>query len=73
MIITRKYTTFTPPADVKPKKNEKLSHEYVLEFERQCKGYISFNENMKFSKFTEWYFENYAPIKWKVLTVYTYT
>lgn len=68
-----KSTTFVPPIDATPKKAEKLAQEYAFEFERQCKGYVSFNENMRFSKLADWYFTNYAPIELKASTVYTYT
>lgn len=68
-----KSTTFVPPADVSPKKAEKLAQEYAFQFERQCKGYVSFNENMRFSELAEWYFTNFAPIELKASTVYTYT
>lgn len=67
-----KSTTYTPPVDATPKKVENLAQEYAFEFERQCKGYVSFNENMRFSEFAEWYFTNYAPIESKESTVYTY-
>lgn len=68
-----KSTTFVPPADVSPKKAEKLAQEYAFQFERQCKGYVSSNENMRFSELAEWYFTNFAPIELKASTVYTYT
>ena len=51
-----KSTTFTPPTDTTPKRAEKLAQEFAFEFERQCKGYISFNENMRFSELADWYF-----------------
>ena len=68
-----KSTTFIPPTDITQKKTEKLVQEYAFEFERQRKGYISFNENMKFSELAEWHFKNFAPIELKASTVYTYT
>lgn len=68
-----KSTTFTPPKDVTAKKAKKLAQEYAYEFERQCKGYVSFNENMRFSELAEWYFTNFAPVELKASTVYTYT
>lgn len=68
-----KSTTFVPPTDVAPKKAEKLAQEYAFEFERQCKGYTSFNENMRFSELAEWYFTNFAPMELKASTIYTYT
>lgn len=68
-----KSTTFTPPTDTTPKRAEKLAQEFAFEFERQCKGYISFNENMRFSELADWYFTNFAPVELKASTVYTYT
>lgn len=68
-----KSTTYVPPVDATPKKAEKLAQEYAYEFERQCKGYVSFNENMRFSELAEWYFTNFAPVELKASTVYTYT
>lgn len=57
-----KSTTFTPPTYTTPKRAEKLAQEFAFEFERQCKGYISFNENMRFSELADWYFTNFAPV-----------
>ena len=68
-----KSTTFIPPTDTTPKRAEKLAQEFAFEFERRCKGYISFNENMRFSELADWYFTNFAPIELKASTVYTYT
>lgn len=68
-----KSTTYVPPVGTTPKKAEKLAQEYAYEFERQCKGYVSFNENMRFSELAEWYFTNFAPVELKASTVYTYT
>ena len=68
-----KSTTFTPPTDTTPKRAEKLAQEFAFEFERRCKGYISFNENMRFSELADWYFTNFAPVELKASTVYTYT
>ena len=68
-----KSTTYTPPDGVTEKKAEKLAQEFAFEFERQCKGYISFNENMRFSELADWYFTNFAPVELKASTVYTYT
>ena len=68
-----KSTTFTPPTDTTPKRAERLAQEFAFEFERQCKGYISFNENMRFSELADWYFTNFAPVELKASTVYTYT
>mgnify|MGYP000776505615 FL=1 len=68
-----KSTTFTPPTYTTPKRAEKLAQEFAFEFERQCKGYISFNENMRFSELADWYFTNFAPVELKASTVYTYT
>lgn len=67
-----KSTTFVPPENISPKKAEKLAQEYAFQYERQCKGYVSFNENMRFSELADWYFTNYAPIELKESTVYTY-
>lgn len=67
-----KSTTFVPPEKISPKKAEKLAQEYAFQYERQCKGYVSFNENMRFSELADWYFTNYAPIELKESTVYTY-
>lgn len=68
-----KSTTFIPPVDATPKKAEKLAQEYAYAFERQCKGYINFNENMRFSELADWYFNNFASVELKASTVYTYT
>lgn len=68
-----KATTFTPPTDVTPKKAEKLAQEYAYKFEHHCKGYLDFNENMRFSELAEWYFTNFAPVELKASTIYTYT
>lgn len=67
-----KSTTFTPPVGVSPKKAEKLAQEYAFEYERHCKGYVCFNENMRFSELAEWYFTNYAPVELKEGTLYNY-
>lgn len=67
-----KSTTFVPPENISPKKAEKLAQEYAFQYERQCKGYVSFNENMRFSELADWYFTNYAPVELKASTVYTY-
>lgn len=67
-----KSTTFTPPDDVTPKKAEKLAQEYAFEFERQCRGYMQFNDSMRFSELADWYFTNFAPIELKESTIYTY-
>jgi integrase len=57
---------------VTKKKAEKLANEYAYEFERHCKGYVTLNENMRFSEMADWYFTNYAPIELKESTAYTY-
>ena len=67
-----KSATFVPPENISPKKAEKLAQEYAFQYERQCKGYVSFNENMRFSELADWYFTNYAPVELKASTVYTY-
>lgn len=67
-----KSTTFIPPTGTTPRKAEKLAQEYAFEFERQCKGYVSFNDNMKFSELAKWYFNNFAPVELKASTAYTY-
>ena len=67
-----KSTTFTPPKDVTPKKAEKLAQEFAFEFERQCLGYTQFNDSMRFSELSDWYFTNFAPIELKESTIYTY-
>ena len=68
-----KSTTFTPPANIAPKKAEKLALEYAFKFERQCRGYTQLNDSMRFLELAEWYFINFAPIELKASTVYTYT
>lgn len=67
-----KSTTFTPPKDVTPKKAEKLAQEFAFEFERQCRGYTQFNDSMRFSELSDWYFTNFAPVELKESTIYTY-
>lgn len=67
-----KSTTFVPSENISPKKAEKLAQEYAFQYERQCRGYVSFNENMRFSELADWYFTNYAPVELKASTVYTY-
>lgn len=67
-----KSTTFTPPKDVTPKKAEKLAQEFAFEFERQCRGYTQFNDCMRFSELSDWYFTNFAPVELKESTIYTY-
>ena len=67
-----KSTTFVPPENISPKKAEKLAQEYAFQYERQCRGYVSFNENMRFSELADWYFTNYAPVELKASTIYTY-
>lgn len=48
-----KSTTFVPPENISPKKAEKLAQEYAFQYERQCRGYVSFNENMRFSELAD--------------------
>lgn len=67
-----KSTTFVPPYGVSEKKAEKLAQEFAFEYERQCRGYIQFNDSMRFSELADWYFTNYAGVELKDSTIYTY-
>ena len=67
-----KSTTFIPPQGVSDKKAEKLAQEFAFEYERQCRGYIQFNDSMRFSELADWYFTNYAGVELKDSTIYTY-
>ena len=68
----RKTTTFKPPQNVTDKKAEKLARAFAVEFEKDCQGRTSLNENMRFNDLVTWYFANYAPNKLKPVTIYTY-
>ena len=68
----RKTTTFKPPQNVTDKKAEKLALAFAVEFEKDCQGRTSLNENMRFNDLVTWYFANYAPNKLKPVTIYTY-
>jgi hypothetical protein len=57
----RKFTTYTPPADVTAGKAEKLARQYAAVWEDKIRGYISLDENCTFARLCEWYFENIAP------------
>jgi len=61
----RKFTTYTPPADVAPRKALKLAHQHAILWEDKIKGYISLDENRTFHDLAEWYFENIAPMALK--------
>ena len=57
----RKFTTYTPPADVSAGKAEKLAREYAVLWENKIRGHISLDENRTFSELLGWYFEVVAP------------
>lgn len=67
-----KSTTFKPPEKVTEGKAKKLAQTFAFEFEQQCRGMTSLNENMRFSELANWYFENYAPNELKPITIYNY-
>jgi integrase len=58
---TRKFTTFTPPADVTAGKALKLAQQYAAQWEEGLKGFISLDENQTLSKLCEWYYTTIAP------------
>lgn len=68
----RKTTTFTPPRNVSESKVQKLAEKAFYEFEQQCNGMTSLNENMRFGPLCDWYFENFAPSELKSTTTYHY-
>ena len=57
----RKTTTYTPPRNISESKAQKLAEKAFYEFEQQCNGMTSLNENMRFGALCDWYFENFAP------------
>lgn len=65
----RKYSTYTPPEGVSEAKADRLALEAFAEFAKKARGNKSFGENMRFS---ELYFQNYAPNKLKKVTVEHY-
>ena len=65
----RKTTTFTPPAGVTEGKAEKLAKAYAYEFEKQCRGMVNLDENIRFHELFEWYYDQIAPHKLKEYTL----
>ena len=66
----RKTTTYTPPEGVTPGKAEKLATAFAYEFEKQCRGMVNFNENIRFSELADWYYDQIAVHKLKPMTLY---
>ena len=65
----RKTTTFTPPDGVTEGKAEKLARAYAYEFEQRCRGMTNLDENIRFHKLFEWYYDQIAPHKLKEYTL----
>jgi integrase len=57
----RKFTTYTPPADVSAGKAEKLAREYAVLWENKIRGHISLDENRTLAELIGWYFTVVAP------------
>ena len=57
----RKFTTYTPPADVSAGKAEKLAVQYAAIWEDKIRGYTSLDENRTFRELAQWYYETVAP------------
>lgn len=68
----RKTTTWIPPQGITQRKADKLAQEAYIEFSNKCKGLDQYNENMKFSKLVDLYFELYVPNNLKEGTAYNY-
>ena len=66
----RKTTTYTPPEGVTPGKAEKLATAFAYEFEKQCRGMVNFNENIRFSELADWYYDQIAVHKLKPMALY---
>ena len=49
---------------------EKLATAFAYEFEKQCRGMVNFNENIRFSELADWYYDQIAVHKLKPMTLY---
>jgi integrase len=58
----RKFTTYTPPADVAAKKGEKLVREYATLWENGIRGFTPLDENKTLRQLSDWYFDTQAPL-----------
>lgn len=68
----RKSTTYKPSVTLRKKQTEKALNKFVAEFEEKCAGMPSLDENMRFEEMAEWFIENYAKNKLKLVTAYNY-
>jgi integrase len=68
----RKTSTYKPPKGITEKQAIKMAKQKRLEFEQYCQGTTNLKESMRFSELAEWYFENYANLRLKEITAYTY-
>lgn len=68
----RKTYTYHPPAKTTNRQAEKLAKEAYFHFKQRCKGYVEYNENMKFSQLVEQYMKIYAANCLKPITAYCY-
>lgn len=68
----RKTYTYHPPEGTTNRQAAKLAKEAYFHFKQRCKGYVEYNENMKFLQLVEQYMNIYAANRLKPITIYCY-